>query len=504
MRRIGISIFCKWRIIAIILLGLCSVAPALSVTLQDIRYNRMQDKVQLVLDLDRPTIFQQFSLAGPPRIVLDLPDANRTGRAGMAINTGAVGNIRTGFTRDTTLRIVIDLLYVAKANIYTAPPENGHGNRIVIDIYDHVSDPALTLESLDAEQPPFVVFAGQALEDERHLESTNPLSPTVIDRQPVLPPRTQQSPVQKTPIAVSPQPNRPPVVITSPPPPSITTPSVTSSPPATIQKKPTPNVTVERKISATGKVEKQSKIITPTMISKKNIIVAIDPGHGGKDSGAMNRVTGLREKDVVLQIAHRLKKLLDSKKGFRAILTRSDDTYIPLKERPAIARRQGADIFVSIHADAVESDEPSGSSVYMLSTKGASSQLAKYLERSENAVDLRWGVDVSKYDDDIQEALLNIQQEATLESSYVLATQTLNELRRLGKIHKPNVERANFVVLRSPEIPSMLVETAFISNPEEARKLSSPTYQEQLAMGIANGITHYFEEHLPQHMLLGK
>ncbi|EHM54917.1 N-acetylmuramoyl-L-alanine amidase [Cardiobacterium valvarum F0432] len=279
--------------------------------------------------------------------------------------------------------------------------------------------------------------------------------------------------------------------------------TVTQAPPRPPESRPA-TVTVERKISATGKVEKQSNIIAPASISKKTIVVAIDPGHGGKDTGAVNPGSGLREKDVVLQIAHRLKQHINSKKGFSAFLTRSDDTYIPLPERPSSARRRGADLFISIHADAVENSTPSGSSVYILSTKGATTAIGKYLERTENSVDLRWGVDVSKYDDDIQQALLGMQQEATIESSYILAQKTLNELGRIGKVHKGQVQRANFVVLRSPDIPSMLVETAFISNPDEARKLASPAYQEQLAQGIANGVVSYYKEHLPQHMLLGK
>ena len=547
-----------WRktllsLIAVLILG--HSHAALAVVLQDVRYNRQPDKVQLVLDLDRPTVFQQFSLAGPPRIVLDIPDASRSGRAGITIGAGAVNSIRTGFSSETTLRVVIDLRYAAKANIYTMPPEGNRGNRIVIDIYDNLAAPALTLESLDSEvQPPYVVFAGEALENVRDNGISINNTPSVSEPPrstgtPVAisePPRSTGTPVAisepprstGTPVAISepPRSTGTPVAISEPPrstgmPVAINTPPRDSAPPPFLQNAPLPafpqdrvtggktiaqtppprlqenrpaTVTVERKISATGKVEKQSNIIAPASISKKTIVVAIDPGHGGKDTGAVNPGSGLREKDVVLQIAHRLKKHINSKKGFSAFLTRNDDTYIPLPERPGSARRRGADLFISIHADAVENSAPSGSSVYILSTKGATTAIGKYLERTENSVDLRWGVDVSKYDDDIQQALLGMQQEATIESSYILAQKTLDELGRIGKVHKGQVQRANFVVLRSPDIPSMLVETAFISNPEEARKLASPSYQEQLAQGIASGVVSYYKEHLPQHMLLGK
>lgn len=544
----GLLFIRLWRNLLLILLGcsfFCYPSSAWAVVLQDVRYNRLPDKIQLVLDLDRPTIFQQFSLAGPPRIVLDIPDASRSGRAGITIGAGAVNSIRTGFSTETTLRVVIDLRYTAKANIYTMPPEGNRGNRIVIDIYDNLAAPALTLESLESEaQPPYVVFAGAALENmhDNGISINNSMSignvpPSPgggqVAIQPPPPPRSSGVPVA---IDAPPRSTGVPVAINAPPrstgvPVAIDAPPRNSAPPPFLQNAPLPTfpqdrvassktvtqappprplesrpatVTVERKISATGKVEKQSNIIAPASISKKTIVVAIDPGHGGKDTGAVNPGSGLREKDVVLQIAHRLKKHINSKKGFSAFLTRSDDTYIPLPERPGSARRRGADLFISIHADAVENSAPSGSSVYILSTKGATTAIGKYLERTENSVDLRWGVDVSKYDDDIQQALLGMQQEATIESSYILAQKTLNELGRIGKVHKGQVQRANFVVLRSPDIPSMLVETAFISNPDEARKLASPAYQEQLAQGIANGVVSYYQEHLPQHMLLGK
>lgn len=548
MLRKGLLFIRLWRNLLLILLGcsfFCYPSSAWAVVLQDVRYNRLPDKIQLVLDLDRPTIFQQFSLAGPPRIVLDIPDASRSGRAGITIGAGAVNSIRTGFSNETTLRVVIDLRYTAKANIYTMPPEGSRGNRIVIDIYDNLAAPALTLESLESEaQPPYVVFAGAALENmhDNGISINNSMSignvpPSPgggqIAIQPPPPPRSSGVPVA---IDAPPRSTGVPVAINAPPrstgvPVAIDAPPRNSAPPPFLQNAPLPTfpqdrvtsnqtvtqpppsrppesrpatVTVERKISATGKVEKQSNIIAPASISKKTIVVAIDPGHGGKDTGAVNPGSGLREKDVVLQIAHRLKKHINSKKGFSAFLTRSDDTYIPLPERPGSARRRGADLFISIHADAVENSAPSGSSVYILSTKGATTAIGKYLESTENSVDLRWGVDVSKYDDDIQQALLGMQQEATIESSYILAQKTLNELGRIGKVHKGQVQRANFVVLRSPDIPSMLVETAFISNPDEARKLASPAYQEQLAQGIANGVVSYYKEHLPQHMLLGK
>lgn len=435
-----------------LLWSLLWLSVAQATTLENVRYNPLPDKGQLVLDISHPTQFQQFSLPSPPRIVLDFPASTRTGRAGIVVNEGAIARLRTGFRDNDTLRVVIDLNYVAKANIYTLQPEGKRGHRIVVDVYEQRVDPALTLESLSGAQTPYVVFAGGPLKSSKQIHLT-----------------TQGSATAPTTVEVK------PVALNS-----------------------------GRQVTASGQVLTQAPVPVKPVLPQRDIVVGIDPGHGGKDPGAVSLATGLYEKTVVLQIGKRLRDIVNAKPGFRAVMTRDNDTFIPLYRRMSIARKKGADIFVSIHADAVEIGKPKGSSVYILSTRGATSELAKYLAKSENAVDLRWGVDVSKYDDEVQQALLDIQQEATLESSHILAKQTISALGRVGKVHKSSVERANFVVLRSPDIPSMLVETAFISTPSEAKLLANPVYQQKLAQGIADGIAKYFEEHLPQHMLLGQ
>lgn len=439
------------RVLCWLLLSLLWLTNSQATTLENMRYNRLPDKKQLVLDISEPSQFQQFSLPKPPRIVLDFPNANRSGRAGMVINEGAVARLRTGLRDDDVLRVVIDLNYVVKANIYTLKPEGKRGHRVVIDVYEQGVDPALTLESLGDAQMPYVVFAGGPLKSVKQIRS------------------------QRL--------------------------SASAKPSVTIQASPS---ATSRQVTAGGQVLKQAPVASKVTLSQRDIVVGIDPGHGGKDPGAISKATGLYEKTVVLQIGKRLRDIINAKPGFRAVMTRDNDTFIPLYRRMPIARKKGADIFVSIHADAVEIGKPKGSSVYILSTERATSELAKYLAKSENAVDLRWGVDVSKYDDEVQQALLGIQQEATLESSHILAKQTISALSRVGKVHKSSVERGPFAVLRSPDIPSILVETAFISTPSEAKLLANPVYQQKLAQGIANGIEKYFEEHLPQHMLLGQ
>ncbi len=229
----------------------------------------------------------------------------------------------------------------------------------------------------------------------------------------------------------------------------------------------------------------------------RQIIVVIDAGHGGKDSGAVGKY-GTKEKTVVLQIAKRLKNKIDAMPGMRAKLTRRTDRYISLRGRLRLARKYKADLFVSIHADAARNRTAQGASAYILSNRGASSESARWLARRENAVDLKYGVDIGDYDRDVSNMIMQIQQDATIESSHLLAKKTIRQMKGIGKLHKSRVERAGFAVLKSPDIPSMLVETAFITNPSEERKLNSSSYQNQLAEAIAKGIKNYFDTHASQ------
>jgi N-acetylmuramoyl-L-alanine amidase len=226
------------------------------------------------------------------------------------------------------------------------------------------------------------------------------------------------------------------------------------------------------------------------------LVIAIDAGHGGQDPGARG-ASGSREKDITLKIARELARQVDATPGLKAYLTRDTDVFIPLTRRYQLAREHKADLFVSIHADAFSSPTASGSSVFVLSQRGASSQAARWLARQENSADLVGGVKLQDKDDTLASVLLDLSQSATMKASEDMAGQVLVGLRQLGKTHKDEVERANFVVLRSPDVPSMLVETAFISNPEEERRLKDPAHQSQLARAILTGVTGYFSRQPP-------
>lgn len=228
----------------------------------------------------------------------------------------------------------------------------------------------------------------------------------------------------------------------------------------------------------------------------RDIVVAIDPGHGGEDPGAIGR-HGTREKDVVLAIAKRLAALVAKEPGMKPYLTRTGDYYVSLRDRMREAREHHADLFISIHADSYHNPRAHGASVYTLSTRGASSEAARWLANKENAADLIGGVSLDDKDDLLASVLLDLSQNATNEASHEAAVAVMDDLRKVIPLHRRRVERAGFVVLKSPDVPSMLVETSFISNPREERKLASRRYQSTLARAIMAGIRDYFSKNPP-------
>ncbi|MCC6201817.1 MAG: N-acetylmuramoyl-L-alanine amidase [Gammaproteobacteria bacterium] len=235
----------------------------------------------------------------------------------------------------------------------------------------------------------------------------------------------------------------------------------------------------------------------------RDVIVAIDAGHGGEDVGAIGP-GGSYEKNITHQVARELAKLIDSQRGMKAVLTRNGDYYVGLRQRTEIARAQKADLFVSIHADAFRDRRVAGGSVYVVSSKGASSTAAQWLADSENASDLVGGVTLSNKDGTLQSVLLRMSQSATLDGSIDVAQSILASLRRVGTVHKNYVERAGFVVLKSPDIPSVLVELAFISNPAEEKKLNDPVHRQKLARAVLSGVSGYFDRHAAPGTLLAE
>jgi N-acetylmuramoyl-L-alanine amidase len=255
-----------------------------------------------------------------------------------------------------------------------------------------------------------------------------------------------------------------------------------------------------RALSPSGEIGGTSSHAGPL----RDLIIAIDPGHGGHDPGAIGP-GGTREKDVVLQIARRLVQRIEREPGMRPMLTRTGDYFLPLRERIARARAAQADVFLSIHADAIQNRSVQGSSVYILSERGASSEAARFLAQRENSADLRLGgVPIETQDDSLTSVLLDLAQSGSLEASHALANRLISELHRVGKVRKPQVERANFAVLRSPDVPSVLIEAAFISNPTEERKLRTESFQNSLADAILTGLRAYLATHAPPGTIIAE
>ncbi len=242
-------------------------------------------------------------------------------------------------------------------------------------------------------------------------------------------------------------------------------------------------------------------VVPPPALLKDRVsrlaTIVIDPGHGGEDPGAIGR-GGTQEKDVTLIIARRLKAMIDQEPGMRAVLTRDADFHLSLATRVDKARKVKADLFVSVHADAFVKPHARGSSVFALSERRATSEAARWLAKKENEADLIGGVNLDVKDRYLAQTLLDLSQTATISDSLKLGRHVLSELGAINTLHKPQVEQASFAVLKSPDVPSILVETAFISNPDEERRLNDDAYQDKLARAILNGIKRYFARNPPR------
>lgn len=246
---------------------------------------------------------------------------------------------------------------------------------------------------------------------------------------------------------------------------------------------------------ASANVHSAPIVVAPTARSR-NIIVVIDPGHGGKDPGAIG-VGKIHEKDVVLSIAKKLKALIDQQPGFRAVLTRDADYYLTLRERLGIARKNKADMFIAIHADAYPNPLSHGVSVFALSERGATSEAARWLAARENQSELMGGVELGDKEDILRSVLINLSQTATIQASLFIGQHLLENIQPFAHLHHSQIEQAAFVVLKSPDIPSLLIETGFLSNSHEENKLNSASYQYNLAHAMMLGIKQYFTRHPP-------
>ncbi|MDP3589912.1 MAG: N-acetylmuramoyl-L-alanine amidase [Methylobacter sp.] len=260
--------------------------------------------------------------------------------------------------------------------------------------------------------------------------------------------------------------------------------------------------TVEKPVKEPQPVAIKKSATTPAVPTKvakrdKGIIVAVDAGHGGDDPGAHGQ-NGTEEKKVTLAIAKKLADLINKQPGMKAVLVRKGDYFVDLRKRMQIARKAKADLFISIHADAFQNSTVKGASVFTLSNKGATSEAARWLADSENAADLVGGVSLNDKEDVLASVLLDLSQTATQDASVNVAGKVLRNFERIGELHYGSVQKAGFLVLKSPDVPSILVETAFISNPSEELKLVNTAHQSKIALAIFNGVRSYFSKDITE------
>lgn len=431
-------VFFRW-LSAICCLGIVLVAQvAQSATVNGVRVWRAPDHTRIVLDLDAP-VQHSLTLAGnPDRIILDVPNSKLRGDlTKLPLADTPVLVIRSYVHNKTDLRLVLDLKAKVAPNSFSLKASAGMHDRLVLDLYDEVA-PAVA--------------------------ATLPATPVTTA------PASNNKPVTTQQVAK-------PAQATAP----STTPSTTQQTAA-----PTTATTAQ-------------PVVRADLSGKRFIVIAVDAGHGGEDPGAVgpNRI---REKEVTLSIAKELVAAINAQPGFTGKLTRTGDYFIPLKKRRDLARNMKADLFVSIHADAFTKASARGASVFALSQNGATSETARFLAQRENESDLIGGVgDISLDDKDqvLAGVLVDLSMTATLNSSLQVGHHVLNSMGGIAHLHKRHVEQAGFMVLKSPDVPSILVETGFISNPEEARKLATPAYRKQMAQSVFKGIKQHFYQHPP-------
>ena len=407
----------------------------MAATILAVRTWPADEYTRVTLEMDSELKAEHFTLENPNRLVVDIDGLSMSSKLDDLVskirpNDPYIASVRIGQNRPDVVRMVLDLKQPIAPQVFTLKPIGEYKYRLVLDLYPQVA------------QDPLVAIAN-SFQDE------DPLA-DVLENLAQNPPSTAPVPS----VEGQKLPTNPPIA---------SKPTAPPEPPAMAA--PTP--------------------------SSRPVLVALDPGHGGEDPGAIGP-RGTREKDVVLSIARRLKKLIDAQPNMRAYLTRDNDYFVPLHVRVQKARRVKADLFISIHADAWIKPSARGSSIYALSQNGATSTTARLLAQKENNADLIGGVNLGSHNKQVAKVLLELSTTAQINDSMKVGGNVLSEIGKINRLHKKSVERAGFAVLKAPDIHSILVETAFISNPEEERLLRSSSHQDRIAQAMLTGITGYF------------
>lgn len=406
---------------------------AQAATILAVRTWPADEYTRVTLEMDTELKAEQFMLDNPLRLVVDIQGLQMDAAISDLVskikpNDPYISTVRVGQNRPNVVRLVFDLKQDVAPQVFTLKPIGEYKYRLVLDLYPKIAQDPLMALLKDAQNDP---LAG-ILEDLAQNSPTEAPIPSVEGQK--LPPLAQQKPPPSAPAKPAPSPG--------------------------------------------GRRDRP-------------ILIALDPGHGGEDPGAIGK-RGTREKDIVLQIALRLKKLIDAQPNMRAYLTRDRDYFVPLNVRVQKARRVQADLFISIHADAWIKPTARGSSVWALSETGATSSAARWLAKKENDADLIGGVNLGSHNAQVAKVLLDLSTGAQINDSIRVGTQVLQEIGKINRLHKSRIERAGFAVLKAPDIPSILIETAFISNPQEESLLRTPAHQQKIAEAVLGGVRDYF------------
>lgn len=430
-----------------------------------------------------------FAVDSPNRLVIDIdglelsPQIKELVRKVRADDPYIAG-VRVGQNRPKVVRLVIDLKQAIKPQVFGLPPVAAYQHRLVFDLYPKQAiDPRLALQAASA--PASGAGAGGSAPSAGSAASGAASSSAPVGQAgpptsgPATTPAEQAADSMNDALGefIGSLPGK-------------------AGSPAERQAQAQAGAGRPPALTSERTAERNKDTPDRAASTQRLIIVAIDAGHGGEDPGAIGP-SGLYEKDVVLSIAQKLRARINAQPGMRAMLTRESDYFVPLKDRVGKARRVQADLFVSIHADAFMNPQARGASIFALSDKGATSAAARWMAKRENASDMVGGVNIKAKDSSVMHALLDMSTTAQIKDSLKLGQAVLSHLGKVGKLHKPRVEQAGFAVLKAPDIPSILVETGFISNPDEESKLRDDDYQSKLADALMSGIKRYFERNPP-------
>jgi N-acetylmuramoyl-L-alanine amidase len=453
--------------------------PARAANLVAVRVWPAADYTRVTIESDQALTTRHFAVEDPPRLAIDIDELELSPQLRELVtkvgqNDPNIARVRVGQSEPRKVRMVFDLKRASRPQVFSLQPIPPYRHRLVFDLYPaQAPDPLLQVvqareqalagsgaASGAASGVTGAATAGAASEPTAAEASADAASQVddalgeligKIETRPSAPPLPQRPPAA------------PPVAMGPPSVPPTTAPPTAAAPAA-----PSGRAGINRLV-----------------------IVAIDPGHGGEDPGAIGP-SGLREKDVVLRIARQLHDEINRRPGMRAMLTRDGDFFVPLNERVRKAQRVQADLFISVHADAFIRPTARGASVFALSERGASSAAARWMAQQENRSDAVGGINIKANDRHVLNTMLDMSTTAQIRDSLKVGREVLGHIGRIGRLHKDEVEQAGFAVLKAPDIPSILVETAFISNPEEERRLRDPAYQAQLVQALLTGVTRYF------------